>query len=94
MDITGGWNGDFYAQLVHDTGFAVLLNRIVRTGTMTVGSSSSGMLVNFDDQAELDIHRSPTAGSLSGSWQPDSYSCSGDLPCLGPDAANVPSSLS
>ena len=69
LAITGGWNRDFYAHLVHDTGFAVLLNCIGRTGTMT--SSSSGMLVNFDDQAGQDIHRSPPAGSITGSWQPD-----------------------
>ena len=30
LDLSGGWNGDLYAYLVHDSGFAVLLNRVGR----------------------------------------------------------------
>ena len=33
VNLTGGWNGDLYAYLVHDTGFAVLLDRVGYTGS-------------------------------------------------------------
>jgi len=32
LNISGGWNGDLYGYLVHDSGFAVLLDRVGRTG--------------------------------------------------------------
>ncbi len=28
LQLTGGWNGDLYAYLVHSTGFSVLLDRV------------------------------------------------------------------
>ena len=32
LNLSGGWNGDLYAYLVHNSGFAVLLNRVGRNG--------------------------------------------------------------
>jgi hypothetical protein len=77
----GGFNGDLYVTLQHDTGYAVLLNRVgARTGA-TYGYSDSGLNVTFDDSAPGDIHlyrlhlsgnhTTPLGGPLSGSWQSD-----------------------
>ena len=79
LAITGGWNGDWYAHLVHDTGFAVLLNRIGRTATDTVGSGTSGLNVVLDDRAAFDIHLGlPATGSLTGTRQPDARTADPD----------------
>ncbi len=73
LDITGGYNGDFYAYLQHGTGFAVLLNRVGRTAGNTYGFADSGFQVTFDDAAATDIHlASAGAGNpLIGTYQPD-----------------------
>jgi hypothetical protein len=42
LSISGGFNGDYYAYLTHDTGFAVLLNRAGRTATEDFGYPDSG----------------------------------------------------
>src|SRR5690348_1437831 len=39
LQLTGGWNGDLYAYLVHSSGFCVLLDRV---GTGVSGVSSFG----------------------------------------------------
>lgn len=41
LNISSGWNGDLYGYLVHDSGFAVLLNR-VGTGTYANGYGEAG----------------------------------------------------
>ena len=72
MELTGGWNGDLYAHLAHDSGFAVLLNRIGRSAINTVGSGTSGLQAVFDDSAAFDIHLAqPVSGAVSGTYQPD-----------------------
>jgi hypothetical protein len=73
LDTTGGWNGDLYAYLVHDTGFSVLLNRAGRTLAALDGSASSGMSITFDDAAAADVHTAiPMAGgSVTATYQPD-----------------------
>lgn len=44
LNIAGGWNGDLYGYLVHDGGFAVLLNHVGQTGTagQTFGYGNAG----------------------------------------------------
>ena len=81
LDITGGFNGDFYAYLVHTdasnaTGFAILLNRVGRTAMNSFGYADSGFNVIFDDTAANgDIHKYPSPivppGPLTGTWAPD-----------------------
>jgi hypothetical protein len=42
LQLSGGWNGDLYAYLVHSSGFAVLLNRVGRgTGNAAVPEPAS-----------------------------------------------------
>jgi subtilisin-like proprotein convertase family protein len=70
------WNGDYYAYLVHDTGFAVLMNRVGRTATDPDGYGDAGFNVTFDDLATNDIHlyqdvTNPAGGVLTGTWQSD-----------------------
>ena len=55
LTIANGYNGDYYAYLVHDGGFAVLLNRVGRTATDSVGYSDAGMDVTFSESGN-DIH--------------------------------------
>jgi subtilisin-like proprotein convertase family protein len=78
LDITGSYNGDLYAYLVHDNGFAVLLNRVGSTPTDIYGYGDSGMDVSFSDSAANgNIHyyqqvTIPAAGTqLTGTWAPD-----------------------
>jgi len=80
LELSGGWNGDLYAYLVHDTGFAVLLNRIGRSPANTVGSGTSGLQIVLDDSAAFDIHLGlPASGSIAGAWQPDARPADPDL---------------
>jgi len=72
LNLTGTWNGDLYASLVHDSGFTVLLNRPGNTLLNPGGSGSSGMNITFSDSAATDIHTGiPNSGFVTGTWQPD-----------------------
>ncbi len=70
------WNGDYYAYLIHNSGFVVLLNRPGRTNANPNGYSDSGFAITFDDLATGDVHLyqdtlDPAGGVLTGNWQPD-----------------------
>ncbi len=83
--ISGGFNGDFYAYLLHNSTSAILLNRVGRTGLSSVGypdpgfgPNSSSVRFTLDDQAANDVHLYRTFsytlngnGQLTGTWQPD-----------------------
>ena len=78
VNITGGYNGDLYGYLVHDSGFAILLNRVGKTANNDIGYANTGFNVTFDDQAATDIHLYQATsyslngnGALLGSWKPD-----------------------
>lgn len=73
INFTGGWNGDLYAYLVHDSGFSVLLNRPGRSLGNLDGSATSGMVITFADSAGFDIHTDipMSGGSFTGTYQPD-----------------------
>jgi subtilisin-like proprotein convertase family protein len=85
INISGGINGDLYAFLSHNNTMAVLLNRVGRTGTSTLGYSDAGFGPNvalnsftFSDLASHDVHYYRTvsytlngSGQLTGGWQPD-----------------------
>jgi hypothetical protein len=79
LELADGWNGDLYAHIIHDSGFAVLLNRIGRTAAFTVGSGTSGLQAVFDDSAPSDIHLvAPTSGIVAGIYQPDARTADPD----------------
>lgn len=72
LQIRGGWNGDLYAHLVHESGFAVLLNRAGRNAGNPDGSGAVGMDVILADTAPADIHLAmPGSGFVTGFYQPD-----------------------
>jgi subtilisin-like proprotein convertase family protein len=77
LDISGGYNGDLYAYLRHDSGFSILLNRTGKSATDIFGSPDSGFNVTFEGGASNgDIHTyemsfDPNGGVLTGIWQPD-----------------------
>lgn len=72
----GAFNGDFYVTLQHDTGYAVLLNRVGVTGSNPFGYADNGFNITFVDGGN-DVHLyqnfSPTysAGALTGNWGVD-----------------------
>src|SRR5437764_750391 len=43
LNVSGGWNGDLYAYLVHSSGFAVMLNRVGRSSSSSFGYGDSGL---------------------------------------------------
>jgi subtilisin-like proprotein convertase family protein len=84
LNLSGGYNGDLYGYLVHDSGFAVLLNRSGRTGTSAFGYSDAGFNITLDGEATgsfatYDIHdyrnvgNTPvfSGGQLTGTWLED-----------------------
>ena len=66
LNISGGWNGDLYAYLVHSGGFSVLLNRVGRATGSSFGYSDAGMNVTLDDQNAQTFERPGHVGQ-----QPD-----------------------
>lgn len=79
-------NGDYYATLTHDSGFAVLLNRLGRRGDAPLGYADNGLNIRLDDQApngDVHIYRLTLFGNhntpvdvsyetpLMGTWAPD-----------------------
>lgn len=73
LNISGGYNGDLYAYLVHGSGFAVLLNRVGRTSGNLFGYGDAGLNLTLSDSAAGDIHLYGGNGGspLTGVWQPD-----------------------
>lgn len=73
FNTSGGWNGDLYAYLWHNSTISVLLNRPGRTAGNSSGSSGGGFLLTFDDTSSSDVHTAPfTLGTpLTGTFQPD-----------------------
>lgn len=71
LDLSGGWNGDLYAYLVHDTGFAVLLNRVGRDTGNAAGFGTAGMNLTLSDAAVLGNIHSVSTPAPSGVYQPD-----------------------
>lgn len=72
----GAWNGDYYAFLTHGSGTSILLNRIGRTSSNNLGSSTEGFAsVTFSDSAPRgDIHNFALvdpSSPLTGPWAPD-----------------------
>jgi hypothetical protein len=79
LQLSGGWNGDLYAYLVHDTGFTVLLNHVGVgvAGVSAFGYGDAGMNVNLAVTG-TSIHEyggnSTFSATPSGSWQTDNTS--------------------
>ena len=84
LHLSGGWNGDLYAYLVHDSGFSVLLDRV---GPGAFGYGDAGMNVTLADNGTIlgvplgNINDYQTVlagpGVPTGLWNPDNTS--GDL---------------
>lgn len=72
LTFTGGWNGDLYVYLIHQTGYSVLLNRIGRSAANPDGNANPGMTITVADEASTDVHQSGSGNStLTGAYQPD-----------------------
>ena len=82
LQISGGFNGDLFAYLVHGSNHAILLNRPGKTLVNPLGYADAGLTVTLNDAAAHgDIHAyrqtlfgnstPPLAGPLPGLWAPD-----------------------
>jgi subtilisin-like proprotein convertase family protein len=81
LKISGGFNGDLYGYITHESGFSILLNRPGKTADNPFGYSDSGFDVKFDDDATLgDVHlyrlklsgnNNTAVSPLTGTWAPD-----------------------
>lgn len=76
LNISGGFNGDYYGYLVHNGGFAILLNRPGVTVSDSLGYGDSGLNITLSDSSPNDIHnyrsvQNPGGGVLTGTWSPD-----------------------
>lgn len=78
LNIAGGYNGDLYAYLTHDSGFSVLLNRPGRPEGFGFGYTDAGLNISLDDSAALgDIHTYQTVLGFAtlisngSAWSPD-----------------------
>jgi subtilisin-like proprotein convertase family protein len=105
LDISGGFNGDYYAFLSHGNATAVLLNRVGRDSANQFGypDAGFGFLIqkfSLDDQAAHDIHAYRSfpyalnlSGQLTGSWQPDGRNLDPLSPASAFDSAPHPAML-
>ena len=79
LQLSGGWNGDLYAYLVHSSGFSVLLDRVGQgvSGVSAFGYGDAGMNVNLAATG-TSIHQyggnSTISATPTGSWQTDNTS--------------------
>ena len=79
LQLTGGWNGDLYAYLVHSSGFSVLLDRVGVgvSGVSAFGYGDAGMNVNLAATG-TSIHQyggnSTFSSTPTGSWLTDNTS--------------------
>ena len=83
LRLSGGFNGDLYALLVHDNSFAVLLNRVGRVAGNDYGSPDGGFNVKLvGSSAFQDVHfaaATPPGAVLTGTYQADGREVSPDL---------------
>jgi subtilisin-like proprotein convertase family protein len=97
LNVSGGFNGDYYAYLVNNTGgFAVLLNRVGKTASNPVGYSDAGFSITLSDSSPNNIHTyqnvsNPGGGLLTGTWAPDGRNVD---PTLVVDSSPISSTLS
>ena len=72
LDISGGWNGDLYGYLVHDSGFVVLLDRVGNSTYSPYGYGNAGFtgVTLADDVSHTSIESyggtSGASAALSG----------------------------
>jgi hypothetical protein len=74
LQLSSGWTGDLYAYLVHDTGFAVLLDRVgMPSPAFGYGAGSMNVLLADDGfnggGSFASIHGG--GANASGTWNPD-----------------------
>jgi len=79
LQLTGGWNGDLYAYLVHSSGFSVLLDRVGTgvSGVSSFGYGDAGMNVTLASTG-TSIHQyggnSTFSATPTGTWLTDNTS--------------------
>jgi hypothetical protein len=101
LNISGGFNGDYYAQLTYTpatgggSGFAVLLNRIGVTAGNNFGYANPGMSVTLDDSASANIHNYGGGGSgvATGTCQSDGRTINPNSSGVAFDAATPTATL-
>lgn len=87
--LDGGWIGDLYVSLRHESALTVLLNRPGRRSGNEYGSPGNGLEITLDDDATLgDIHFVPEGDTtILGTWAPDGRELSPMAPLADFDSA-------
>ena len=92
IQLSSGWTGDLYAYLVHETGFAVLLDRV---GGLPYGYGAGSMNVTLPDGSSWDgnsisgsIHGA--GASATGYFNPDASAITSGAGSLGSFMATSP----
>jgi len=76
LHLNSGWAGDLYAYLVHESGYAVLLDRVGVPGAGAFGYGAATINVtladdNFNDGGLFNNIHTYGGGNVSGTWNPD-----------------------
>jgi len=77
LKLSGTFNGDIYCYLAHGGTNSILLNRVGRSASSSLGYSDKGFDIVLDDAAangDVHVYRTHTntlGGTLIGSWVPD-----------------------
>jgi subtilisin-like proprotein convertase family protein len=76
--ISGGWNGDLYAYLSHNSDTLVLLNRVGVSASSTYGYGDPGMAITLSDAGSVNIHNYGGNGGsqLTGTFKADGQTTS------------------
>lgn len=87
--LDGGWIGDLYVSLRHESALTVLLNRPGRGSGDEYGSPRNGLEIKLADDAPLgDIHFVPDGDTtILGTWAPDGRDLSPMAPLADFDSA-------
>jgi hypothetical protein len=78
FNVSGGWNGDLYAYLSHNSDTLVLLNRVGVSAGSTYGYGDAGLAITLSDAGLVNIHNYGGNGGnqLAGTFKADGQTTS------------------
>lgn len=72
LNLSGGWAGDLFCYISHESGISILLNRPGRSASSLDGSAANSLSLTLADNGLSDIHTDiPDASDVTGFFQPD-----------------------
>lgn len=91
LNISGGWNGDLYGYLVHDSGFVVLLDRVGNSTFSPYGYGEAGFtgVTLADDVAHTSIESYGGSANAAAALSGGTYNSQGSTLNTSFDTLNV-----